>query len=219
MKALLAIFSLVFLSFLLGCQGAATNEASSASASGAGAPEGALSGESSAGGNGGSNSASRTPPGGKIDSVYSDLSPDKCETIESEMDGYYSLQKCKGAFGFDLEVSESDIRQTVNVVDPSGKKHELDLGGVVSRAFSYVGNKAEWRFRETDGQREPFALIIRFNASVDPNSDKEASYLTVSKIAKDRICVTDVVKPIPNANVEARKLAEKAADKPCLESK
>ncbi|HUF03948.1 MAG TPA: hypothetical protein VMM38_07210 [Aridibacter sp.] len=219
MKPLLAILAAISLSFLIGCQGTASNDASAASTTGADAPEGALSGDPSATGGDGSNTSSPTPSGPKIDSVYSDLDPEKCETIESEMEGYYSKQKCPGAFGYHLEVIESDIRQTVNVVETSGKSHELDLGGIVSRAFSYVGNKAEWRFRETDGNRQPFALIIRFNASVDPNSNKEASYLTVSKITKDRICVTDVVKPIPNANVEARKLAEKAAEKPCLESK
>lgn len=219
MKPLFAILAAISLLALTGCQGTASNDASAASSTGTDAPEGALSGTSPSGNAISENDAEPTPPGPKSDSVYSDLEPDKCETVESEMEGYYSRQKCPGAFGYHLEVVESDIRQTVNVVDPSGKKHELDLGGIVSRAFSYVGNKAEWRFRETEGNREPFALIIRFNASVDPNSDKEASYLTVSKITKERICVTDVVKPIPNANVEARKLAEKAADKPCLESK
>ncbi|MCO6510129.1 MAG: hypothetical protein J5I65_04990 [Aridibacter famidurans] len=218
MRTATALLAVLTFAFLAACQGAG-NDASATSTTGTETPEGALSGATSTGGSGGTGTPTPAPEGPKIDSVYSDLEPDKCETIESEMDGYYSKQKCPGAFGYHLEVVESDIRQTVNVVDASGKKHELNLGGVVSRAFSYVGNKAEWRFRETGGQREPFALIIRFNATIDPNTGKEASYLTVSKITEERICVTDIVKPIPNANVEARKLAEKAADKPCLGSK
>ncbi|REJ78120.1 MAG: hypothetical protein DWQ47_17395 [Acidobacteria bacterium] len=155
----------------------------------------------------------------KVDSVYTDLAADKCETIEEENEGYYSKQKCQGAFGYSLEVIESDIRQTINVVDPSGKVHELKMMRVVSPAFSYVGNKAEWRFREEDGKKTPIALIVRFNASVDPNSDEEASYLTVSKITESEICITDVVKPIKDANVKAREFASKAADKPCLEGR
>lgn len=219
MKTILAALAALTLSAAIGCQGAASEGSSAASSTGAEPTDAALSGEAAGGDKDNAGTSSPTPAGNRIDSLYTDLAPDKCETIESEMDGYYSVQKCPGEFGYHLEVVESDIRQTINVVDPSGKKHELDLGGIVSRAFSYVGNKAEWRFREESGQKKPFALIVRFNASVDPNSNKEASYLTVSKITEDKICVTDVVKPIPNANVEARKLADKAADKPCLESK
>jgi len=152
------------------------------------------------------------------ESVYTDLAHEKCKNLELDEEGAgYSRDLCKGAFGYDVEVVEGDIRQSINVIAPGGKKFELDFVGLVSQAFSSVGEKAEWRFRKVDGKDKPFALIVRFNANEDPNSDKVTSYLTVSKITEEVVCVTDVVKPIPNANVEARKLAEKAADKPCLE--
>lgn len=164
--------------------------------------------------------AAATPEvaGPKIDSVYTDLAPSKCKQLElNEEEGGWSVQRCKGAFGYDLIVSEGDIRQTIDVVDPKGKKHELNLWNVVSGGFSSVGEKAEWRFREEDGKKVPFALIVRFNASEDPsNPGKNTSYLTVSKITEGEICVTDVVKPIRNANVKARELAVEAPTKPCL---
>lgn len=156
----------------------------------------------------------------KIDSIYTDLASSKCKTTELNEDEGWSVQLCRGAFGYDLEVTEGDLRQSVTVIGPGGKRHELNFPTLVSAAFSSVGEKAEWRFREEDGKREPFALIIRFNASEDAeDSSKVTSYLTVSKITEDEICLTDIVKPVRNANEQARELALGASDKPCLMAK
>ena len=156
----------------------------------------------------------------KIDSVYTDISEKNCKTTELNEDEGWSVQRCKGAFGYDLEVTEGDLRQSVNVIGPKGRSFELNLPSLVSPAFSYLGEKAEWRFRERDGKKVPFALIVRFNANEDPNDSKKVnSYLTVSKISDGEICVTDVVKPMKNANEKARELALGSADKPCLKAK
>ncbi len=167
-----------------------------------------------------SNSSNVARPGGpssQDDSVYTDLSAEKCKTIEVNENEEWSVQKCDGAFGYSLEVAEGDLRQTITVIAPNGKRHDLDLWSVVSGGFSAVGEKAEWRFRTEGGSRVPFALIVRFNVSEDPeNPEKATSYLTVSKITDGEICVTDVVKPVANANVKARELAAGAGERPCL---
>ena len=152
----------------------------------------------------------------KITSVYTDLDEKKCKTIDKNEDEAWIVQECPGIGGYKLEVVEGDIRQTINVISPSNKKSELKLWSVVSPAFSYVGKKAEWRIKTIEGKPRPFALIVRFDASEDPeNPDKTTSYLTVTKIDGDSACVTDVVKPIRNANVKARELADSSSGKPC----
>lgn len=151
------------------------------------------------------------------DSVYTDLDADKCKTVEVNEDEEWSVQRCEGAFGYTLEVTEGDLRQTIVVIDPKGKRHDLELWSVVSSGFSYVGKKAEWRFRSADGRRQPFALIVRYDVSEDPsNPEKTTSYLTVSKITDEAICVTDIVKPVKDANAKARDLALGAQERPCL---
>lgn len=155
--------------------------------------------------------------GDQIESIYTDLDPKKCKTIESEMEGYYSVQECPGVAGYKLQVVESDIRQTINVIAPSGGKYELDFPKNVSYAFSYVGQKAEWRVRKEDGRIRPVALIVRYNTSGIPEADiKDMSYLVVTKFEGEFICITDVVKPVKNANEKARQLADASAGKPCL---
>jgi len=152
-----------------------------------------------------------------VDSVYTDLDAEKCRTVEVNEDEEWSVQKCEGAFGYTLEVTEGDLRQTIVVIDANGKRHDLELWSVVSSGFSYVGKKAEWRFRTSGGRRQPFALIVRYDVSEDPsNPEKTTSYLTVSKITDEAICVTDIVKPVKDANVKARDLALDAQQRPCL---
>jgi sulfur carrier protein ThiS len=156
--------------------------------------------------------------GQKVESIYTDLATKKCKTLESNANeaGYYR-GLCKGTSNYQLEVIEGDIRQTINVITPNKKKFELNLWTTVSSAFSYTGQKAEWRVARVNGKIVPIALIVRFNASENPeDSSKTTSYLVISKITKNEICVTDIVKPQVNANAEAVKLADKAKSKSCL---
>lgn len=153
----------------------------------------------------------------EIVSVYTDLAAKKCKTLESTADeggSYRGL--CSGANGYKLEVLEGDLRQTINVIAPNKKKYELNLWSVVSSAFSSVGEKAEWRVPKKNNKTVPIALIVRFNASENPeDTSKITSYLVISKITVSEICVTDIIKPSPDANDAARKLADASANKPC----
>lgn len=144
-------------------------------------------------------------------SVYSSLDTKNCKTVEQsdEGTGWYRGE-CKGVGGYKLEVTEGDIRQSVNVISPSGKKFELNFN-YVSGSFSTVGTKAEWRVKAG----KPFALIVRFNASDPEDSTKSTSYLIVSKISRNEACITDVVNPSKTQNAQAQKLADAASTKPC----
>ncbi len=144
-------------------------------------------------------------------SIYTSLDTKTCKTIEQsdEGSGWYRGE-CKGVGGFKLEVTEGDIRQSINVIAPSKKKFELDFS-LVSPAFSTVGEKAEWRMNG----KVPVALIVRFNASDVEDSSKTTSYLVITKISKTESCITDVVEPGKTQNADARTLADEAASKPC----
>lgn len=148
----------------------------------------------------------------KLQSVYTDLDDKHCRTLESNPDeaGWYR-GLCPGVGGYKLELTEGDLRQSITVVSPAKKRFELDFNRV-SPAFSYTGQKAEWRVQG----KNPVALIVRFNASTSSeHPEKEISYLIVSKITRNQACITDVVAPSANQNAEARRLADIASTKPC----
>jgi hypothetical protein len=144
-------------------------------------------------------------------SIYTSLDTKTCKTIEqSNEDAGWYVGECKGIGGYNLQVTEGDIRQSINVITPSKKKFELDFSRV-SGAFSSVGAKAEWRMKG----KVPVALIVRFNVSDVDDETKTISYLVVSKISKTNSCITDVVNAGKNQNADAQKSADAAASKPC----
>lgn len=165
--------------------------------------------------------ADKTSAGQKIESVYTDLTTEKCKQLEqSDEEGGSYRGECAGVGGYKLEVLEGDLRQSINVIAPGGKKFELDLWRTVSGAFSAVGEKAEWRVARSGKKITPTALIVRYNASENPEKpEQNVSYLVVVKITKTAACVTDVVKPtVKNQNSKARQLADNSANKRCKSS-
>jgi hypothetical protein len=88
---------------------------------------------------------------------------------------------------------------------------------VVTSGFSNIGEKAEWRVARPGRSTVPSALIVRVNAHDDTeHPDKVTSYLTVTKITPQEICVTDKIGPAANANEQARRAADTASSRPCL---
>jgi len=152
-------------------------------------------------------------------SVYTPLDPKQCHKLESDTgDGGY-IGRCRGTGGYALIVTEGDLRQNIIVVTPQGKQHSLELWHVVSGGFSSLGPKAEWRMSRQKGKLVPVALIVRYNASEDPeNSNKTTSYLAVAKITLDEICVTDKISSGAVANEDARRAADAATTKACLKT-
>ena len=151
-------------------------------------------------------------------SVYTSLAEKQCRKIKSAEagdDGYQG--RCRGVAGYTLLLSEGDLRQNITVITPKGAKHSLELWDVISGGFSSVGPRAEWRVSMKNGKQTPVALIVRYNASENPDQpDRLTSYMAVSKITSTEICVTDKILAGKNANEDARRAADTAATKPCL---
>jgi hypothetical protein len=157
--------------------------------------------------------------GDALTSVYTSTSGRSCRTIQYLKETGDIVQSCPGVGGYRLEVADSDSRQSVTVVSPSGKKSDLNYWNVITHGFSSLGDKAEWRVQKTSGKVTPVALIIRVNASENPEApEKTTSYLAVAKVTPQQSCVTDRIAPSATANEEARRAADSATQKPCLDS-
>lgn len=151
-------------------------------------------------------------------SIYTNLSESSCKTIKVDEETGSSVQRCAGVAGYKLQVEDDDLRQSVTVITPNGKKHPLNYWQVITSAFSSVGDKAEWRVERRGGKTVPTALIVRVNASENPDApDQKTSYLAVAKITPNEICVTAKIKGGPSANAEARRAADASANQPCLQ--
>jgi hypothetical protein len=153
------------------------------------------------------------------DSIYTSLSTKSCRTIRStSTEGGSYVGICPGVAGYKLQSEEGDLRQNIQVITPSGKKHSLELWNVVGGGFSVHGEKAEWRVKRQGAKVIPIALIVRYNVANPEDSTKGTSWLAVAKITTAKICITDKIAPGANANAAARNAADHAGTKPCLES-
>jgi hypothetical protein len=156
--------------------------------------------------------------GGSIDSVYTDLAGRSCKLVEVKEAGANSIQRCPGVAGFRPLVLDSDGRQSITIVTADDRKFDLNFWDVITRAFSSLGRKAEWRVARDGAKIRLLALIVRVNASEGVNSSQIVSHLAVTKITTDHICVVANIAGSPTAELEARRVADMAAEKACLNS-
>jgi len=150
----------------------------------------------------------------KFTSIYTSTNTKACRTLESHTDeaGWYR-GRCKGVGGYALDLTEGDLRQSLDVITPTKKKLELNFTTFYP-SFSAVGERVEWRMN----REVPVALIARYNVADPEDSKKNTSYLFVAKIGKKESCVVDIIAPGPKQNEKARESADAAASKPCKAS-
>ncbi len=155
---------------------------------------------------------------GEASSIYTSLSGKTCHSVKKDAETGSSVQQCSGVGNYSLLVLDDDNRMSLTLRTATRKEYPLDLWTIVSKSFSTLGDKAEWRVRKTAGKPEPFALIVRVNASLqeDPDKPQKRSYLAVIKITAEKACVTHVVNAAADANLKARQLADDSANKDCL---
>lgn len=145
-------------------------------------------------------------------SRYSTLDARRCQNLTHDEESESASWSCNGVAGYKLILAAGDLRETLTVVTPNRREHELNLWHLHS-GFSGVGQTAEWRMQ---GAR-PKALIVRYNVSEDPDdSTKLTSFLMVAKVSATGACVVGEVRPSANQNVAARRMADRAANMPCV---
>lgn len=146
-------------------------------------------------------------------SSYTSIAEQDCITLNSDNMG--SIQECEPFLDIKVKVIEGDLRQSI-VLMRKGKEYDLNFWSIVSPMFSFLGQKIEWR-HQLDKPKKLKGMIVRFEASDNfENLDKTSSYLVVSKISKDKICVVAKIAPSEHQNKIARKILDAKKVLPCL---
>lgn len=105
-----------------------------------------------------------------------------------------------------LDWSDSDLRQGLTLISPDGREAELSLSDQVANdAFNSLGETIEWR---GDSAANPDALIARMNVAngVEPRLP-DISRLAVVRVGESP-CLIGVVEPGPDQNQRARDIAD-----------
>ena len=146
-------------------------------------------------------------------SSYTSINQKDCVTLDSDNMG--SVQECESFLDIGVKVIEGDIRQSI-ILTRNKKEYDLSFFSTVSSAFSSLGLKIEWR-HELGKVENLKGMIVRFDVSDDPeNMDKVSSYLVVTKIKNDEICVVAKISPQKEQNELAREILDSTEELPCL---
>ncbi|CAA6810717.1 MAG: Unknown protein [uncultured Sulfurovum sp.] len=146
-------------------------------------------------------------------SSYTSIAQKDCITLDSDNVG--SIQECESFEGIGVKVIEGDIRQSI-ILTRNEHEYDLDFWTTVSSAFSSLGLKIEWRHQLGKPQNLK-GMIVRFEASDNhEKAEKSTSYLVVSKINHEEICVVAKILPQKNQNEIARTILDTNDEIPCL---
>jgi hypothetical protein len=152
----------------------------------------------------------------QFESSYTDISKN-CKTIKTYENTKSATFDCGTFANISIEIETDDDRDFLTLIREN-KRHALELGSAITPLFRELGEKMEWRYPK--GQKnKPMAMIVRLNINIEGETQKDQhtdSYLIVSKITKDSICLVDKVAPHKNQNKIAREIADKSSSMSCL---
>jgi hypothetical protein len=147
-------------------------------------------------------------------SAFTELNEVRCPILdENKEEGPYWLRRCTGHAGWQLDWSESDLRQGLSLIAADGKETELSLSDLVAKgAFNSIGKTIEWRGKSAV---VPEAMIVRMSVA----NGVEPQLPDISRLAVVRLtgtpCLVAVIEPGAGQNERARRIADGAMDK-CL---
>jgi len=140
---------------------------------------------------------------------------EQCRLVEkNEEEGGYYRHHCPGVGGFSYELVESDLRQSLVIIAPGGRRDDISLTSATgSGGFSTIGQTFDWR---SLAGAPPRSLTVRFNVNEDPEAIVPArSYLVVVRLAAPA-CPVGVVPPGPGQNDTARAIADRDPLPACI---
>ncbi len=151
----------------------------------------------------------------KYISSFTSIDEKDCMTLDSDDIG--SIQECESFGDIGVRVVEGDIHQSI-ILTRKNREYILNFQSTVGIGFSTLGNIIEWRY-ERGKPKNIKGIIVRLEVNEDPeNLDKITSYLMVSKITPNNICVVGKILPQVKQNEFARAMLDSKEELPCLKS-
>ena len=141
------------------------------------------------------------------DSAFTQLDMARCRILEeNKEEGPYWLRRCPGHAGWQLDWSDSDLRQGLTLISPQGRETELSLSDLVAKgAFNSLGKTIDWRGANPN---KPEALIVRMSVA----NGVELRLPDISRLAVVRLtqtpCLVAVIEPGAGQNDRAREVAD-----------
>ncbi|WP_299437734.1 hypothetical protein [uncultured Rhodospira sp.] len=154
-------------------------------------------------------------------SVFTDLGGPSCkEYIDQTDPNSTPYTACPGAFEFSLIIRHvGSGRQSIDIVTPTQQVYPLDYHDYVTRQMSHLGDEAEWRIADRDGQKWPVAVIVpvHVHENMDEPERVSRSYFVLAKISPSDICVTQKIPAGSMSRARMLETADSAPEQDCLD--
>ena len=149
----------------------------------------------------------------KYISSYTSIDEKDCMTLDSDDLG--SIQECEAFEDIGVKVVEGDIRQSI-ILRYQNREYILNFQSIINTGFSTLGSKVEWR-HEKGNPKNLKGMIVRLEVNENlEDLDKTTSYLIVSKIVPNDICIVAKIFPQPKQNEFAKAILDSQEELPCL---
>lgn len=153
----------------------------------------------------------------QYESSYTSIDEHSCSVKKVYENGMGAMSKCENFGSIGVGFSSDDGRDELTLFR-NNKSYNLDISQTITPLFTQLGKKIEWRYPK--GQKHnPKSIIVRLNIDIEGETQKDrkrVSYLIVSKITKNRICIVEKVAPQKNQNQIARDISNRALSITCL---
>jgi hypothetical protein len=143
-------------------------------------------------------------------SSYATIAEDHCSTLTNQgQQG--STQTCPSFKAIGIRVIRDEVQQHL-ILNRGNQEYPLIFNDTTTKniARTTLGSTLEWRLK----RGRVVGLIMRLN--VFTTAKKKRSFLVVSKVTDQTICVVGSVSPQRKQNERARNMVDSAANKPCL---
>lgn len=151
-------------------------------------------------------------------SVYMDTT--RCTTVSKDPETGASRSKCGTLGEYTLFLDEDDDRASLTL-RAGADEIPLNFYEHVTRHFSQIGPKVEWRLRSREGIEVPYALIARVLWNTDQPKAK-GEFLVVSRVLKRKSCVIAKLDASKTkvANQRAREIADAISEQSsCMDTR
>ena len=146
-------------------------------------------------------------------SSYTSIEQKDCITLDSDNIGL--VQECEAFENIRVKVVVGDSRESI-ILTRKGREYDLALLSLFNPISFSFGSKLEWRHSLTNSKNIK-GVIIPLNLSDDSeNLDKASSFLVVTKIKSDKICVIAKIAPQKEQDEIAREILDTDEGLPCL---
>lgn len=154
-------------------------------------------------------------PWGRIDFVWTDLSPAKCNRVTRLQNNQF--RACPPVAGYQLLYGGDETSPQLIIVTPNRKRHVIYYWDLTAGNFINLEKGVSWELaRSRAGKITPLALMLKANIKQGEFTRFQNPYTIVAKLTPTEVCVVGRVPTNSTSSADIAGVSNSAPDKTCV---